>query len=427
MSMITYEQDGEIKRTSGSFFRGENTNFHPSDQTFSNADFLSKYVMKGWAPPSSFVTKETPIVAFGSCFAANISDYLHARGYNVLTKHENRAYVTQMGDGIVNTFAILQQFEWAWLNKTPSADLWHGYRAEEFGYDDDVRRDTKALFDAAELFVITLGLSEIWYDELTGEVFWRAVPRDRYDPSRHKFRVATHAETLANLHRIHALIREYRPEAHILFSVSPVPLTATFRPVSCITADAVSKATLRSALDEFLGVHSSDQRLHYMPSYEAVTRLFSHQWEGDRRHPHIHVLDFNMQMFEAFFCKPGLPMPTLEATFRAALETDVKLGMEGHENEGMSYSQLRNLRIEERREAKREARRQERIMERAALRNRLKQEQQRAESNLPKQDRKRAKITLVSTLLLKAAVALLALQGVWSLADDWLMAAVLAL
>jgi hypothetical protein len=422
MTTITYEQDGEVKRTSGTFFRGSSTNFHPSDKTFAVPDFLSRYVMKGWAPETGFVTRETPIVAFGSCFAANISNYLHDRGYNVLTKRENRAYVTQMGDGIVNTFAILQQFEWAWLNKTPSADLWHGYSAEEFGYDDNVRRDTKALFDTAELFVITLGLSEIWYDDVTGEVFWRAVPKDRYDPTRHKFRVATHAETLANLQRIRALIREYRPDAHILFSVSPIPLTATFRPISCITADAVSKATLRSALDEFLSSHPSDDRLHYMPSYEAVTRLFNHQWETDRRHPHGHVLDFNMQMFEAFFCRPGLPLESLDATFRQAQEADLRIGMQGHENEGLSYGELRKKKIAERQEEKREARRQQRIRERAALRESLVNEHG-TQKHRSEKAPSRAKSWIAGGIALKAALALLALQGAWSLTNSWMLLA----
>lgn len=284
MAFYAYEQDGRQRKTSQSFFRGEHTNFHPTNNSLAAPNFLAEYLMEGWAPASKFVTKETPIVAFGSCFAANISDYLHGRGYNVLTKRESRAYVTQMGDGIVNTFAIRQQFEWAWLNKAPNADLWHGYAAEEFGYDEAVRLETKDLFDQADLFIITLGLSEVWYDEPTGEVFWRAVPMDKYDPARHKFRVSSFAENAANLQAIRALIRKFRPDAHILFSVSPIPLAATFRSVSCLSADAVSKAIIRAALDEFMRANETDERLHYMPSYEAVTRLFKNQWMADRRH-----------------------------------------------------------------------------------------------------------------------------------------------
>jgi hypothetical protein len=414
MAIFTYEQDGKVKKASGSFFRGESTNFHPSNNSFSRPDFVAEYLMKGWAPALKFVTKDTPIVAFGSCFAANISNYLHSRGYNVLTKKENKAYVTQMGDGIVNTFSILQQFEWAWLNRTPKADLWHGYTAEDFGYDEAVRLDTKDLFDQAELFIITLGLSEIWFDEPTGEVFWRAVPKDKYDPTRHKFRVATHAETVANLEAIRALIRQFRPNAHVLFSVSPIPLTATFRPVSCLTADAVSKAILRGALDEFLRGNAGDERLHYMPSYEGVTRLFNNQWTVDRRHVHNHVLKFNMQVFECFFCEPGMPAETLAATFKAAVDEDTRLGMNGQENDGLSYAEIRQQRIE----AKREARRQERIAARIAERQRLKEidEQQRRQ-------RKR-KAGVAASLLSKAAVTLLAAQGVWGLVTEWGLVAI---
>lgn len=414
MALFQYVQDGEVKKASGSFFRGENTNFHPSNNSLSQANFVADYVMKGWEPSVKFVTRDTPIVAFGSCFAANISRYLHERGYNVLTMKDSRAYITKMGDGIVHTAAILQQFEWAWLNRTPQGDLWHGYKAREFGYDEAVRLDTKALLDTAELFVITLGLSEIWYDEVSGEVFWRAVPADKYDPSRHKFRVATHAETLANLTSIHALIRRFRPDAQIVFSLSPIPLTATFRSVSCLTADAVSKAIIRGALDEFLRANKSDNLLHYMPSYEAVTRLFNNQWDVDRRHVQPHVLDFNMQMFEAFYCTPGLTQEQLAETFRLAVETDVQLGMNGQENDGLTYAEIRRLRVEERREA----RRQERIHARLEARVQQRQRVKDAAVSMPKPTAK-PKGSRTAGLAARIAVGLLALQGLVALAFDW--------
>ena len=45
-------------------------------------------------------------------------------------------------------------------------------------------------------------------------------------------------------------LQEHRAEAAIVFTLSPIPLHATFRPISCMTANAVSKATLRVELDE---------------------------------------------------------------------------------------------------------------------------------------------------------------------------------
>ncbi|WP_395672589.1 GSCFA domain-containing protein [Inquilinus sp.] len=378
MSRIVIEQDGVQRKASASFFRGETTNFYPSDKSLERPGVVGDYFAKGWMPAERFVTKATPIVAFGSCFAENISRFLHKAGFNVLTKRDNLAYISSMGDGMVNTFAIRQQFEWAWLNKTPQADLWHGYDAAEFGYDEAVRERTKALFDEAELFIITLGLSEVWYDEPTGEVFWRAVPKDKYDPSRHKFRVTTHAENLENLRAIHALIRRFRPDATVLLTVSPIPLTATFRPVTCLSANAVSKAILRAAADEFLReAVPNDPKLFYFPSYDIVMYGFNHQWQDDRRHVYSHVLDFNMKVFERYYCQTALDDEGLLLSLRYAQRQDRAIGQLGHaavvkgegatEEERIAARKARALAKRELERAQiREARRQQRIAERRA-------------------------------------------------------------
>ena len=60
-------------------------------------------------------------------------------------------------------------------------------------------------------------------------MLWRAVPSNVYDPSRHHFRVTTVDENVANLRRIVELIRSHVPQASIVFTLSPVPLAATFR------------------------------------------------------------------------------------------------------------------------------------------------------------------------------------------------------
>lgn len=360
MATFAFEQDGEVRRTSLSFFRGENTNFHPTDTSFQRPTAIADYIIKGWAPAEKFVTKQTAIVAFGSCFASNISNYLHKRGYNVLNRGDNNAYVTKLGDGLVNTYAIRQQFEWAWENKAPEVAVWHGKQAEDYAQDEKVRLETKELFDTADFFIVTLGLSELWYDEPTGEVFWRAVPKDAFDPARHKFRAATHAETLANLHRIYELVRRYRPEAHILISISPIPLVATFRPVSCITADAVSKATIRSAVDEFLSVHGEADKVHYFPSFEVVKRIFRHQWTDDRRHVRADVLDFNMKLFEHFYCTPGIPFKDVQTAYDTSWELDLQRGEEARNRPAVSYEEQRAKRKQARIQARIEARQLER-------------------------------------------------------------------
>jgi Flp pilus assembly protein TadD/predicted nucleic acid-binding Zn-ribbon protein len=328
---IFFEQDGKIEKVSYTYYRGEHTNFYPKDDSLKDDRVISTHMVRGLTPQAPLFDERSWIVAFGSCFAAHVSDYLYELGYNVATKQGGAAYVSRMGDGIVNSFAIRQQFEWAWNGKKPEVDLWHGYDAKALGYDEDVRLATRQLFDQADAFIITLGLSEVWYDEPTGEVFWRAVPMEYFDPTRHKFRVTSHAENLENLRAIHAMIREHRPDATIIFTLSPIPLTATFRPVPCIVADAVSKAVLRAALDEFYrGAQDEDANLYYFPSYEIALRCFDHPYMEDRRHVHKHVLDLNMAVFERFYCRTGMTDQDLLERFRTAQALDEAIVREGH-------------------------------------------------------------------------------------------------
>ncbi|NBB37628.1 GSCFA domain-containing protein [Sphingobium yanoikuyae] len=360
--MIETEVDGIKRKTHRTY--SNRVSPHPDDNSLTKDYVVDRYMTRGFMPEEPFVKADTPIVAFGSCFASNISNYLHARKYTVLTKQENKAYVTTMGDGMTHTYAVLQQFQWAWENKFPTTDLWHGYNAEEFGYNEDARLDTKRLFDAAEVFIITLGLSEIWYDEPTGEVFWRAPPKDKMDPERHKFRVASFEETKHNLGEIRRLISQYRPDAKVVFTVSPIPLAASFRTVPCISANAASKAIVRAAVDEYYReAKPTDDQLFYFPSYDIVLSMFNHQFVADRRHINSQVLAFNMKVFEHYFCTPGIKYEEVLKAFRTAQKYDQHVARHGQES-----MQERLVRLEQAREtrkaAKIAARKAARIQER---------------------------------------------------------------
>ena len=287
------------------WFRGEHTNFNPKLQQIMQLDGPEKFVLHGWLPDEPLIDKSTQITAFGSCFAANISNWLSERNFRVLNKADDatRAYVVTMGEGMVNSFVIRQQFEWAWENRVFDQPLWHGYKAEEFGYDEKIRLDTKRIFDETEVFILTFGLSEVWYDEPTGNVFWRTIPKEVYDPARHKFRLSTVQENSDNIRAIYDLIRKNRPDAKIIVTLSPVPLVATFRDVSCITANSVSKATLRVAVDQVVTDVRDEGHMFYWPSYELVADVFCSPYKSDRRHVRPVVLNYIMRLFETACCK----------------------------------------------------------------------------------------------------------------------------
>jgi hypothetical protein len=230
------------------------------------------------------------------------------------------------------------------------------------------RLRTRAIFESTSLFVITLGLAEIWFqrrehsecgDDEPGvgpaqegapsntttraeQVLWRAVPSDKFDPTRHGFRVSSVSENLANLRKLVQLIRAHVPAASIVFTLSPVPLSATFRGVSCVTANAVSKSVLRVAVDELLrsegdaaGVSPSGSgggvagdgcafnggatsgggvdaggRLYYWPAYEMIKEAFSEPYLEDGRHVKPDIVRQVLNLFGKHYCRDldqGLP------------------------------------------------------------------------------------------------------------------------
>lgn len=306
------------KKIGRSFYRGENCNWNPYQEDFSKDNFLENYLLTGWMPEEKFITQDTKITAFGSCFAENISKYLSNVGYNVSKDKNPDIYVSSIGEGLVNVYALLSQFKWAFENIKPEQELWHGYDGNSFDYDETVREKTKKVFLETDLFVITLGLSEVWYDEVTGDVFWRAIPKENVDPTRHKFKVCSMSETKDCLQQIKNYINKFNPSSKLLFTLSPVPLAATFRPVSCLTANSVSKSILRSALDELIRDNEQDlnKNLFYWPSYEIVTELFYNKFTKDNRHPHDEIIQMIMKLFEAVYCDNDKTIQSVEQEFK---------------------------------------------------------------------------------------------------------------
>ncbi|MCP9851127.1 GSCFA domain-containing protein [Cyanobium sp. Morenito 9A2] len=322
-ALFSYEIAGEKRVTSNTFYRGSSANYHPNRADMLHSSSIPEYILAGWMPQEPFIEGSSKLVAFGSCFAKNIGRYLAGIGYNVTTKGKGSTYVQAIGDGMVNVHAICQQFEWAWENRKPTVELWHGWKAEEYGYDEDIRVATKKLFDEADVFILTFGLSEVWFDSHTGEVFWRAVPLDKYDSARHGFKCVRFAETYERLRRIYDLIRKYNPSSTIVFTLSPIPINATFRPVSCITANAASKATLRSAIDQLYDeVHQDDSSFYYFPAYEIVNNGFVNGLGSDMRHPSLHAVNYSMSAFERYFCRTGMTDERLGAILDEAIRMD---------------------------------------------------------------------------------------------------------
>ena len=267
-----------------SWYRGPQASFHPRKYNLKEDEAIKKWVLSGWLPNRPFIDKKVGITSFGSCFANNVSGFLKKRGYNVLdTDLRLQTGVIRFYEGMVNTFLIYEQLKWALEDKSTHLKFL------------DIIRNT-------DVFIITLGLTEVWYNKQTNEHMWKAVRKEEYDPKIHSFKISTFQENYNNLWKIHDLIRRTRPDAHIIFTLSPIPLKATFRPISCITANTVSKATLRTALDQILLDRQTDSKLHYFPSYEIVKEFFINPYRDDNTHVERELLKEIMLTFKKHYC-----------------------------------------------------------------------------------------------------------------------------
>jgi hypothetical protein len=244
----------------------------PSKQDVFDGDLsglIQEWVIPGHAPTAGMLSADDSIVTLGSCFARELRDYLAEAGLSAAS--------FWIPSGLNNTFAILDFISWC----VSGQQTGRGYRYDrgkggqilEWTPEAEREEYVQGIRDAGA-FVFTLGLAEVWQDRETAAVFWRGVPKDVYKADRHVFRLTTVEENETNIVRIVELIRSVNTTAPIILTLSPVPLRATFREVSCLTADSVSKSVLRVALD--LVMSRDLENVWYWPSFEIVRWVGAH-------------------------------------------------------------------------------------------------------------------------------------------------------
>jgi hypothetical protein len=229
---------------------------------------IGRYVLKGTAPAEPTFQADDRIFTLGSCFALELRNYLASRGVN-----SEWMFVPE---GLNNTFAILDFVEWVVTGDAGRDAFWYDEAVEGGALKWTPREEQlvyRQFLETVSGFVLTLGLSEIWYDEDSGGVFWRGVPKSLYDPERHRTRMSEVSENAENLSRTIELLRRVKPSAPIILTLSPVPLQATNRPESCVVADTLSKSILRVAIDQVMTRHGADSGVYYWPSFEVFRGL----------------------------------------------------------------------------------------------------------------------------------------------------------
>jgi hypothetical protein len=122
----------------------------------------------------------------------------------------------------------------------------------------------------SDVVIFTLGLTEGWEDSDTGMPFavCPGTMGGKFDSEQHRFVNYRAAHIREDLDACLAHIRELNPEARLLLTVSPVPLTATASGQHVLVATTRSKSVLRGVAGELA---EDDDRVDYFPSYEIIT------------------------------------------------------------------------------------------------------------------------------------------------------------
>ena len=271
-------------------------------------DYAIESILEGWLPREPPIGQSTRVIGVGSCFARYFVLWLAENGFNKEADESPYNALIRYAASFESPAVIAQQFRWAFDEFSGAGALWIGKDKEVFEANEERRNLVRATLQKTDVLLLTLGLSEVWYDKASGEPLWRALTKRHYDPQRHVLRVESMQDTKRHLEKIEEIRRRHLPNLRIVFTVSPVRLTATFRPISAISANSASKAILRAALDEFLRERGDavNREVFYFPSYEIVHDYFRDPFEEDNRHVTNFVASHVVQTFARHYCAPEM-------------------------------------------------------------------------------------------------------------------------
>jgi GSCFA family len=285
------------------------------------------------AKRTPIVDKNSKIVSAGSCFATEIAHYLIGNGYNYLVTEdsggreakyeildmEGKINASAAWGIIFNTPSFRQLVEKAFGQRELPRIVWSQTHKGENLFFDPFRENVafrsiadyeenyslhvaaaRRAFEQMDVFILTLGLNEVWSFPADGSVFsrspWRAAP------SLIRRNILTVEENVQDLLKMADILRRFNPKVKIICTVSPVPLHATFRADDhhVIAANTHSKAVLRVAAEEFVNLCPE---VYYFPSYEIVTVSTENPWAPDQRHVSRAAVDKVMSAFVDMFVK----------------------------------------------------------------------------------------------------------------------------
>lgn len=258
------------------------------------------------------------VFTIGSCFARGIERALVNRGFDVPTQGLQLEKGDWHGDptAVLNNYvppAIAPQIRWAFGMEPFDIDkhavevmpgrffdlqLPLGFRPISAEALIRRRNDISAIYrqlESSQVVLITLGLIEAWFDNRSALYINCTPPKGaaRDDPGRFQLHILDYNEVTQSLDALVTLLDQVCPRGHrIIFTVSPVPLQATFTDADVSVANSYSKSVLRAAVEPFV---AGREHIEYFPSYESVVLTDrSIAFVDDQVHVETAMIRFNV-------------------------------------------------------------------------------------------------------------------------------------
>ncbi|MDQ1159624.1 isopentenyl diphosphate isomerase/L-lactate dehydrogenase-like FMN-dependent dehydrogenase [Sphingomonas sp. SORGH_AS 950] len=308
-------------------------------------DRFAKPFVEATITPKFSMSADDAVFCLGSCFARNIEEHLLPYGIDVLSRGivsppeewPNRV------NGFVNKFtvhSVRNELEWSlepptldesyfehhnggWLDLQLSPFVAPVSLARAIERRDYLMRDYFARLRNASLVVLTLGLIEVWFDNLSGRHL-NAAPSFasvRRDPGRYELCVTDVVDNIAELEKVRRLVLCHNSQARMIISVSPVPMSETFSGSDIIVANMNSKATLRVAAEMFARTHDD---VDYFPSYDMVAMSPRGQaYEADCRHVSDEIVGQVVRTFLTAYLDSEVATPEFSERSYLAANPDV--------------------------------------------------------------------------------------------------------
>jgi hypothetical protein len=252
--------------------------------------------------------QSTRVATAGSCFAQHIARHLKTAGfdyyvaepghpilpkslreahnYGTFSARYGNVYTARQLDQLMDrAYGLFTPEEPAWIDADGTVRDPFRPNVQPDGYISVAEMEfdrvqhlaaVREMFEALDVFVFTLGLTECWESRVDGAVFplCPGVEGGTFDPGRYAFRNQDVTEVIEDMTAFFNKLNAVNPEAQVILTVSPVPLMATAEPgANVLSATTYSKSVLRVAAET---LRKAQPHVHYFPSYEVVTGSYNH-------------------------------------------------------------------------------------------------------------------------------------------------------